>query len=185
MTKPERWGVIERLYHAALERDADSRAAFLDEACAGDEELRREVAGLLAYDDPEDTLINELWLPSIRAALELQKGNAAQAIQQLQTAARHETAAEFWPPYLRGQAYVKLGRGAAAATEFQNILDHRGQAPLSVLYPLAHFGSARAAALVGDAAKSRRAYEDLFAVYKTADPDLPILIEAKRQSERR
>src|SRR5216117_3826396 len=117
--------------------------------------------------------------------MELQRGNAAQAIEQLQSTSRYEAAAEFWPQYLRGQAYLGLGRGAEAATEFQNILDHRGQAPLSVLYPLAHFGSARAAALVGDAAKSRRAYEDLFAGYKTADPDLPILIEAKRQLEKR
>jgi hypothetical protein len=86
---------------------------------------------------PEDTLINELWLPSISAALELQKGNAAQALQQLQTAARYEAAAEFWPQYLRGQAHLKLKQGTAAAAEFQKILDHRGYAPLSPLYSLA------------------------------------------------
>ncbi len=94
---------------------------------------------------------------------------------------RYEAAAEFWPQYLRGQAYLKLKQGTEAATEFQKILDHRGQAPLSVLYPLAHLGSARAAALAGDMAKSRAAYEDFFKMWKSADADLPILIDAKRE----
>src|SRR5262249_43558032 len=84
---------------------------------------------------PEDTVIHLIWLPATRAAMELHRGNAAQAIEQLQTASRYEAAAEFWPPHLRGQAYLRLGRAAEAATEFQKILDHRGQAPLSVLYP--------------------------------------------------
>ena len=84
---------------------------------------------------PEDTIINSIWLPVIRAAIDLQRGNAAGAIEQLQTASRYEAAAEFWPQYLRGQAYLKLKQGTEAATEFQKILDHRGQAPLSPLYP--------------------------------------------------
>ncbi|MGI8564946.1 MAG: hypothetical protein ACR2LZ_00540 [Pyrinomonadaceae bacterium] len=66
---------------------------------------------------------------------------AARAIAQLQTASRYEAAAEFWPQYLRGLAYLKLKRGAEAAAEFQKILDHRGYAPLSALYPLAHLGA--------------------------------------------
>src|SRR5262249_33292179 len=94
----------------------------------------------LAKRYPEDTALNSIWLPAIRAAMELQGGNAKRAIEQLQPAARYEAAAEFWPQYLRGQAYLKLGRGAEAAAEFQKILDHRGQAPLSPLYPLAHIG---------------------------------------------
>ncbi|MGH9853463.1 MAG: tetratricopeptide repeat protein, partial [Blastocatellia bacterium] len=133
---------------------------------------------------PEDTLLNSLWLPLIRAALELQRGNAAQAIEQLQTASRYEAAAEFWPQHLRGQAYLKLGRGAEAAAEFQKILDYRGYAPLSPLYPLAHLGLARAAALTGDTAKSRKAYEDFFAAWKEADADLSALIAAKKEYEK-
>ena len=132
---------------------------------------------------PEDTLIQSIWLPEIRAAMELRRGEAAQALDQLQ-ASRYEAAAEFWPQYLRGQAYIMLKRGAEATTEFQKILDHRGYAPLSPLYPLAHLGLARAAALTGDSAKSHKGYEDFFAAWKDADPDLPPLIEAKREYER-
>jgi serine/threonine protein kinase/Flp pilus assembly protein TadD len=134
---------------------------------------------------PADTVINELWLPAIRAAIDLQRGNAAQAIEQLQVASRYEAAAEFWPQYLRGRGYLKLGRGAEAATEFQKILDHRGYAPLSPLYPLAHLGLARATALAGDLARSLKAWEAFFAAWKEADPDLPILSAAKRDYQKK
>src|SRR5215510_12173491 len=129
---------------------------------------------------PEDTIINSIWLPAISAAMELQRGDAARAIEQLQITSRYEAAAEFWPQYLRGLAYLKLNRGAEAAAEFQKILDNRGCAPLSPLYPLAHLGLARAAAKAGDMTRSQKVYEDFFARWKEADPDLPILIEAKR-----
>ncbi len=133
---------------------------------------------------PDDTVIHSIWLPVIRAALALQSENAAQALDQLQPLASYEAAAEFWPQSLRGQAYLQLGRGAEALAEFQNILAHRGQAPLSPLYPLAHLGLARAAALAGDMAQSRRAYSDFFAAWKEVDADLPLLIEARREYER-
>src|SRR4030095_2259230 len=121
--------------------------------------------------------INSIWLPVIRAAIDLQRGHAIGALEQLQTTSRYEAAAEFWPQYLSGRAYLKLKQGTEAATEFQKILDHRGQAPLSVLYPMAHLGLARAAALAGDTAKSRTAFEDFFKTWKSADADLSILIE--------
>jgi hypothetical protein len=89
----------------------------------------------------------------------------------------------FGTDNLWGQAYLKLKRGAEAAAEFQKILDHRGYAPLSPLYPLAHLGLARAATLTGETSKSRKAYEDFFAAWKEADSDLPILIEAKKEYE--
>ncbi|MGH9843241.1 MAG: hypothetical protein ACREEM_31260, partial [Blastocatellia bacterium] len=132
----------------------------------------------------EDTVINSIWLPAIRAALELQRGNASQAIEQLQTTSRYEAAAEFWPQYLRGQAYLNLKQGAEAVMEFQKILEHRGYAPLSPMYPRAHLGLARAAALTGDTAKSHKAYQDFLALWKNADADLPILIEAKKEYDR-
>ena len=89
--------------------------------------------------------------------------------------------AELWPQYLRGHAYLKLQQGVEATAEFQKILDHRGYAPLSPLYPLAHLGLARAAAKAGDITRSQKAYEDFLAGWKEADPGLPILIEAKRE----
>jgi len=159
--------------------------AALAQALCGAAPQAQALADELAKRFPEDTLSQEIWLPLIRAAINLQRGDAALGIEQLKNVARYEAAAEFWPPYLRGQAYLKLGRGVEAATEFQKILDHRGQAPLSAVYPLANLGLARAAALVGDPAKSRRADEDFFAVWKGADPDLPILTKAKKEYEQR
>jgi len=133
---------------------------------------------------PKDTLVNSIWLPTIRAAIELNSNNPAQAIQLLEATRRYEGAAEFWPIYLRGQAYLRQRAGTEAAAEFQKILDHRGQAPLSALYPLSHLGLARAAALAGDTAKSQKAYQDFLALWKDAETDIPILQEARREYEK-
>jgi tetratricopeptide (TPR) repeat protein len=156
----------------SLERSRASlpRAALALGLC-GDTNEVKSITDELVRRYPEDTVINSIWLPAIRAAEELQRGNAAQAIEQLHSTSRYETAAEFWPQYLRGQAFLKVGRGAEAATEFQKILDHRGEAPLSVLYPLAHLGRARAAALSSDVAKSRQAYQTFFSLWKDADSE--------------
>ncbi|HET6889957.1 MAG TPA: hypothetical protein VFH31_02550, partial [Pyrinomonadaceae bacterium] len=86
--------------------------------------------------------------------------------------------------YLRGQAYLAEQKGAEAAAQFQEILDHRGWSALSYFYPLAHVGLARAAVLQGDIAKARKAYQDFFVLWKDADPDTPILIEAKKEYEK-
>ncbi len=133
---------------------------------------------------PEDTLLNTISIPIARAQLELNRGNPAQVIQLLDAAKKYEVAGEFWPPYLRGQAYLKLGNGAQAATEFKTILDHRGWYPVSPLYPLAKLGAARAAVLSEDKAKARMYYQDFFTLWKEADPKLPILIEAKAEYEK-
>ena len=128
---------------------------------------------------PKDTLFSGPWLPPVRAAAELQQGNAARAIELLEAGVSYEGGSQFWSPYLRGQAYLKLDRGAEAAGEFQKILDHRGQAPLSALYPLAHLGLARTASLTRDPEKSRKQYETFFSLWKDADTDIPILQQAK------
>ncbi len=88
------------------------------------------------------------------------------------------------PIYLRGQACLRAGKGTEAAAEFQKILDHRGAAPFSPLYVLAHLGLARAYVLSGDLPKGRRAYEDFLALWKDADPDIPIFQEAKAEYAR-
>jgi serine/threonine protein kinase/predicted Zn-dependent protease len=133
---------------------------------------------------PKDTLINSIWLPVIRAAIEINRNNPAQAVELLEATRRYEAAAEFWPQYLRGQAYLRQQKGAEAAVEFQKILDHRGEAPLSALYPLAHLGLARAAAMAGDTMKARTAYQNFLAVWKDADPEITILLEAKREYDK-
>jgi predicted Zn-dependent protease len=130
---------------------------------------------------PKDTLVNRLWLLVIRAALELERNNADEAIQSLEAARRYEAGAEFWPQYVRGLAYLSLKSGNEAAAEFQRIIDHRGEATLSVLYPLAHLGLARATALSGDKERSRREYQAFFALWEGADADLPGLIAAKKE----
>jgi len=89
----------------------------------------------------------------------------------------------YWPDYLRGQAYLRLRRGNDAASEFQKIIDHRGRDPLSAMYPFAHLGLARAALLMNDAPAARKHYEDFLALWKDADQDLPILMEAKKEYE--
>ena len=88
------------------------------------------------------------------AALALRRGEAARAIERLDAVAPydHAPSSEFWPPYLRGLAYLQLKDGPAAGVQFEGILSHRGEAPTSPLYPLAHLGAARAAVLTGDIA---------------------------------
>jgi len=138
----------------------------------------------LNKDYPTFTQVNGIWLPPTRAALELDHGNAAQAVIELEVASRYEAAGEFWPQYVRGLANLKLSKGGEAAVEFQKILDHRGYAPMSPLFPLAQLGLARASTLQNDTAKARKAYEDFFVLWKDADADIPILIEAKKEYEK-
>ncbi|MEA2885605.1 MAG: eukaryotic-like serine/threonine-protein kinase, partial [Bradyrhizobium sp.] len=133
---------------------------------------------------PKDTVLNKILFPLAQARIELQKGNAAQAIQSLETTRPYEGYALYQIAYLRGQAYLNQQKGTEAAAEFQKILDHRGWQPTSPMYPLAHLGLARAAALSGDTANARKAYQDFFAIWKDADPDLTILQEAKREYEK-
>jgi len=169
---------------ALTAKESPPTRAALALALCGEAAQAQRLVDESAKQYPKNTLLNGLRLPMIRAAIELQRGNAAQAIELLQPAARYEAAAEFWPQTLRGQAYLKLNRGAEAAAEFQKILDHRGEAPLSALDPLAYLGIARASALAGDTVRSRKAYEDFFALWRNADPDIPILIEAKKEYEK-
>jgi eukaryotic-like serine/threonine-protein kinase len=130
---------------------------------------------------PEDTLLATISIPIARAQLELSRGNAGLVIQLLDSAKKYEAAGEFWPQYLRGQAYLKQGNGAAAAGEFKTIIDHRGWYPVSPLYPLAQLGSARAAVLNGDKAGAGKYYQDFFTLWKDADPSIPILIAARAE----
>jgi serine/threonine protein kinase/tetratricopeptide (TPR) repeat protein len=138
---------------------------------------------------PTDTLAIGVDLPVIRAAIANHRGNYTQAIELLKTARRYDHAEFFkvpldldqFAPYLRGQAFLGQHSGAEAAAEFQYLLDHRSLAPFSLLGPLAQLGLARAAVLTGDNDKAHQAYQDFFAFWKDADPDLPILLAAKKE----
>jgi predicted Zn-dependent protease len=149
-------------------------------ALCGDVSQAQQLADELAKSAP-----NAIWLPTIRGAIELNRNNPAQAIQLLQTAGRYEAGEFFqlWPAYIRGLTYLRAQDGTAAMAEFQKILDHRGLVAVSILYPLSYVGLARAAVLTGDTSKARKAYQDFFALWKDADSDIPILIEAKKEYE--
>jgi len=96
----------------------------------------------------------------------------------------HAPSAEFWPAYLRGQAYLQLKDGAAAATEFRSIIDHRGEVPITLVYPLAYLGHARAAALSRDVDAARKSYETFFMLWSGADADLQPLKAARLEFSR-
>ncbi|PYQ09012.1 MAG: hypothetical protein DMF83_04950 [Acidobacteria bacterium] len=129
---------------------------------------------------PTNTLFHSLGVPAARAAIELGRNAPEKAIEALKLAPPYERG-KPGIPYLRGLAYLKAGHGREAIAEFQRILDNRGWAPTQFSYPMARLGLARAAAISGDVAKSRRAYQDFLALWKDADPDVPILIQAKAE----
>jgi len=158
---------------------ASSPRAALAFALAGDSRTARQLTDEIARRWPEDTIVHSLWLPMIRAATELERGAADAAVESLQRAARLDGAAQAWTHHVRGTAYLRLRRAEQAAAEFQAILDHRGEAPLSPLYPLAHAGLGRAHSAAGDAGKARGAYQSFFAAWKNADRDLPLLVQSR------
>ncbi len=133
---------------------------------------------------PSDTLVNEIQVPLIRAALELRRGKRRQTIQILQAVRRYENVSYFYQNHLRGHAWLGEGNGTEAAREFQTILANRGWTALQPLYPLAHLGLARAALLQGHTTQARQHYQDFFALWKDADADLPVLMEAKKEYEK-
>jgi serine/threonine protein kinase len=132
--------------------------------------------------EPGDTLLSSLLLPSARASVELRAGNASKALSILGPVEATTQDAAF-ATYLRGQAFLQLKSGSEAASEFQKILDQRGRAPFSVLYPLSLLGRGRASRLAGDTPSSRRFYQEFLTTWKDGDRDLPILIRARREAE--
>ena len=153
-------------------------------ASCGKLEQAQAIANELARSREKDVVVNGVSRPLILAAVELHRDHPAEAIRLLQPVLQYEGGlGTFRPPYLRGQAYLQQRAGIEAMAEFQKIITHRGWAPESYLYPLAHLGLARAAALAGDVAKSRQAYQNFFALWKDADSDLPILVQAKKEQE--
>jgi hypothetical protein len=129
------------------------------------------------------TLIEGYWLPAIRAAIEINGNNHAKAIDLLKTTSPLEMIREggLYAVYLRGVAYLLLHQGNEAAAEFQKLLDHRGLVGYSSYGALARLGLARAYVLQGDAVKARAAYQNFLTLWKDADPDIPILKEAKAE----
>jgi predicted Zn-dependent protease len=120
------------------------------------------------------------------AAVAVQHGQPARAVELLDRVTPYDQApaSEFWPAYLRGQALLQLKDARSAGAQFQSILDRRGQAPTSPLYPLACLGRARAHVLAGEREPARRAYERFFTLWTGADPALESLQAARREYAR-
>jgi tetratricopeptide (TPR) repeat protein len=163
---------------------ATVQAASAAFALCGDNDRSQALMDEISKRFPDDTLVNTVYWPLNRALIALHRGDSARAVQLLEPAYRYEIVGAFWPQYFRGQAFLNLHKGAEAAAEFQRIVDHWGWAPRSPLYPRAYLGLAQASTLTGDLARARKAYQDFFALWKDADADLPILIEAKKEYEK-
>jgi eukaryotic-like serine/threonine-protein kinase len=160
--------------------------AGLTFASAGDAIHARSIADDLQKMLPTDTLMQHLWLPTIRGAMELVP-QPDRALSVLQDTAPYElsNATVFGnymlPAYLRGQAYLQRKQPELAEGEFQKIVNHRGHVWNGITGPLAHLGVARAYAMQGDTAKAKAAYQDFLTLWKDADPDIPILKQAKAE----
>jgi predicted Zn-dependent protease len=152
-------------------------------ARAGDSTQAEKIADQLAKKFPQDTMVNGVRVPTIRAAVEINRNSPSKAIEFLRAASPYELGGEdtLYSAYLRGLAYVLLHDGNEAAAEFQKILDHRGIVVNEPIGALAHLQVGRAYALQGDTAKARAAYQDFLTLWKDADPDIPILKQAKAE----
>ncbi|MBZ5651733.1 MAG: protein kinase [Acidobacteriia bacterium] len=152
-------------------------------ALAGDIPQATAIADELGKSNPTHTYINNIYLPTIRAEIESNRGNPAKAIELLRVVSPYEFgwAGRTWPNYVRGQAYLKARQGPEAAAEFQKIIDHRGICQTAPECTLARLQLGRARTLSGDTAGARAAYQDFLALWKDADPDVPILKEAKAE----
>ena len=169
-------------------RDVQFQAA-LALAFAGDVARGQALADDLAKRFPQDTIVLFSYLPTIHAALALNRNDSSKAIEVLQPAAPHELGQPgdgafqpaLYPVYVRGEAYLAAHRGSEAAGEFQKILDHPGVLINEPICALAHLGLARAYGLQGDTNEAHTAYQDFLTLWKDADPDIPILNEAKAE----
>jgi tetratricopeptide (TPR) repeat protein len=169
----------------AVNRDLQVEAAFALSR-AGDLRRAQSTIDDLRKNYPSDTLVNSLWLPTIEASNDLRQGNYAHALEALQTAAPFERSTGIWgvvmyAPFLRGQAYLMAHDSNQAAAEFQRIIDHNGLVINRCIGALAHLELGRAYALSDDKAKARIAYQDFLALWKDADPDIPVLKQAKAE----
>ncbi len=167
--------------------------AALALALAGDAVRKQfqaqKLAGDLAKRFPEDTIVQLNYLPAVRAQLALGRGDVLKALQVLEPAADYELGTPsggaftpaLYPVYVRGEAFLAAHRSSEAVAEFRRILEHRGIVQNEPIGALAHLGLARAYAMQGDTSKARVAYQYFFALWKDADPDIPVLRAAKTE----
>jgi tetratricopeptide (TPR) repeat protein len=149
-------------------------------AVAGENARAAKLADDIAQKRPYDTLVQFVEVPLVKAQMELNQGDSAKAIDLLDSALVYARA-NTGVLYLRGNAYLKAGRGNDAVQAFQRLLDLKSVINIDPVMPLAKVGLARAYVLAGDKARARVAYQDFFAVWKDADPEIPIVREVKAE----
>ena len=173
----------------ASTRDVSILAA-LALARIGDTAKAKRIADDVAVRFPLNTVINRYWLPTIYASIEIDRGNPARAVELLQTTPDYELGSplpqfevggSLYPVYVRGQAYLSLHQGKEAAEEFQKYLDHSGVAVNCPLAALARLQLARSNMLMGDTKSAKEKYQEFFLLWKSSDPDIPILRQAQRE----
>ena len=153
-------------------------------AITGDVSRPQSITEELGRRFPADTLLHNVAMPSVSALVAINRKVPDQAIAALQSATPYELGAGpqgLFPIYVRGLAYLQARRGTEAAAEFQKIVDHRGINPTGPEHSLAKLGLGRADVITGDTTKARAAYQDFLALWKDADPDIPILKQAKAE----
>jgi serine/threonine protein kinase/tetratricopeptide (TPR) repeat protein len=167
-------------------RDVKMVSALTLARC-GDAPRTKALMDELKKDSPNNTMLKVYWLPTINAALELSRNNPSQAIVDLEPAAAYELGMTqsyvnyVYPAYVRGQAYLMEGKGLAAAAEFQKLTDYRGIVGNFVTGALVKLQVGRAYAAAGDSGKAKAAYQEFFTIWKDADPDVPILKQARAE----
>jgi len=174
--------------NASLQRlpSFNREVAFIVLAMCGDAAKAKQGFEALEKEYPDDTLLRLQYKPVLLAILGTQQGKFDEAIKVLEPAHRAEMGTgpgvfTFGVPYFRGLAYLKQKNGASAAAEFKKILEARFRDPTNYFIPIAQVQLARTYALQNDPAKARTAYQDFLAMWKDADPDIPILKEAKTE----
>jgi eukaryotic-like serine/threonine-protein kinase len=162
--------------------DVESLSA-LALSIAGDAGRANTLADDLDKRFPEHTIVQSYYLPTLRAQLALSRSESSRAIEVLHAAAPYELSSSgaLYPVYVRGESYLAAHRGKEAAVEFQKILDHRGIVANAPIGALAHLGLGRAYALSGDKTRAKTAYQDFLTLWKGADPDIPVLKQAKAE----
>ena len=180
-----RQAALASLGWSVLGQDRGGIAA-LALAWSGEESHAQTVLGELSARFPHGTLVQSVVLPTVQAQIELAHKNPEKSIELLRVSAPYEFTGGsldgcVYPAYLRGQAYLAVKNGAAAAAEFQKILDHRGLVGTCETGALARLGIARAYALQGDTEKASAAYQEFLTLWKDADPDIPVFVAAKSE----
>lgn len=151
-------------------------------ALCGDLEQVHDLREDLAGTHPGNTNLQRVWLPLIDAARLLAAGDGNHAAEVLGAMRTYDASAESMVVYLRALALLEMGALHSARADFESVIIHKGRALWVPVVPLAHLGLARAAARAGDLDGASRAYAALFSLWQDADPDLPILVAARRES---